>query len=197
MTRRFSSFRIPLLVMALLALPAFATEKAEEAEKPADNPYMKAIPKKNEGESKPKVYSNETLREMYGGAPSAESTAPATAPTGDGAAAPATPAAPPAGDPLKQLLDRERAREDHTKKIASAEARVAQAQAKLADMEKRRLAIRNPLLARPAAPEGEESQWSGMSGPERVARNEELMREAQADLQEARAELDALRRSVP
>lgn len=216
MTRRSPWFRRLSLVagsavlLAPLALAAGTAEQkkdeAADSQKAAEpqkkeavaNPFMQAV-RKPAADSKTKVYSNDDLRRLYGNVPVDETPPAAPAAEGaeeqpaDGSAKPAE----PAPDPLKELLDSQRAADEKRQQIAEAENRVAEARKTIAELDKRKLAIRNPLLARPAAPEGAEDSWKGMTGPERLEYTDTQMKQAQADLAKAEADLDALRRSSP
>lgn len=211
--------RFPLALVALavgsLLLPIHAADapKKPAKEEPA-NPYQAAVPK---GAAKPggegKVYRNEDLYKLFGGAPTdaeegeavpeggetprTEATPSPAVPVGDAAPSGAEAAPAPENDPLKQLLDQQAKAAEHQKLILDAEGQVKAAQEKIADLEKRVLAIRNPLLPRPAAPEEKAEEWNRADGAARVDLSQEQLRMAREQLAASEAKLDELRRTAP
>jgi len=79
--------------------------------------------------------------------------------------------------------------------VEDAEQRVAAASAQVAELEKRLLAIRNPLLPRPQLPPEEAQAWEGLDGIQRAGRVEGQLASAREELADAEAEL-ARRRSA-
>ncbi len=81
--------------------------------------------------------------------------------------------------------------------MADAENQVMQARQRITDLEKRKLALKNPFLARPDEPEENAEQWQAMDGDQRVHQTEIEMQSARDALAQAEAELDRLRGSGP
>jgi len=82
---------------------------------------------------------------------------------------------------------------------AEAEKKVAEQRAKVQDLERRLLAVRNPLLPRRYSDRKDEDNkdWDEMKNPERVATTEEELKKAKDDLAGAEQELARLRGSAP
>jgi hypothetical protein len=108
-----------------------------------------------------------------------------------GPAAPAPPQAPATAAPAAtqekpdagaiaeaNRLDRERR-----------EQRVRDAEAKVAELEKRLLAIANPFLPRPELPPEEAQAWQGLDGVQRRDRVNKQLDEARKELEAAQAAL--------
>lgn len=201
-----------LLGLALVGglLPAAV---AEEEKKPEEKPPQKSA---EPAETKPaspavteevkkdaeegRVFTNEDLERLFGGE-GEEVFEPAPQPAPAEGAAPAertplqpteaTPQAP--ADPL-QWMQAQQAREAERRQlIAEAEAAVVAAQQKVADLEKRLLAIRNPYLARPQIPDEEKADWDAKDAKARVDSTEEQLRLAREEVQKAQQELSRLR----
>ena len=96
---------------------------------------------------------------------------------------------------LEELLESKGKAEQHRQEITAAEGKVTRTMQEIAAIERRLIAIRNPLLARPQAPEGTEEEWDGMTAPQRVERSKEDLAKAQAELKEAEDDLARLRSS--
>jgi len=196
------------LALVLLALPAIASagetdssksKESQEAKSPENesnvSPLIQAS-RRARGEKKDseaKVYGNDDLDEMFG--PS-ESTPPAaqdedsTEPTE--AARPAEGEAQP--DALEQMFAREARKKEQATEIAGAEQRVTDAKQAIVDLEKRLLAVKNPLLARPSAPEEGAEEWNAGDGQSRVQQTEQQIAAAREALAEAERELSELKR---
>ena len=104
------------------------------------------------------------------------------------AAAAAPEAAPP--DPLQWMEDRAAREEAKKVRLAEAEQDVVDARARVAELEKRLLAVKNPFLPRPVLPPDEAQAWQGLNGPQRVERVEGQLveaRDAQAAAEKALA----------
>ena len=78
-------------------------------------------------------------------------------------------------------------------RVEAAEQRVAAASARVVELEKRLLAIRNPFLPRPELPPEEAQAWEGLDGAQRAARVEQQLAEARDELAAAEDELMSLR----
>jgi len=195
-TRRFQTACILLAFATFCAAPVLG---ADEAKAPASggekeetvNPIVQAARNNEKKGSDVKVYSNEDLQKLYGGG-SLKTDEPETA-SGEGTL-PTTPTEPDY-DQLKQMLEQQGKAKQRDKEIVEAETKVADARQRIADLEKRILATKNPLLARPAAPEEGADEWNKMSAPERVDRSKQDLEAARTQLAEAEAELNRLRRS--
>jgi hypothetical protein len=196
------------LALVLLALPAIATagetdtsksKEAQEAKSPENesnvSPLIRAS-RRARGEkqdSEAKVYGNDDLDEMFG--PS-ESTPPeaqdadSTEPTE--AARPAEGEAQP--DALEQMFASEARKKERATEIAGAEQRVTDAKQAIVDLEKRLLAVKNPLLARPSAPEEGAEEWKAGDGQSRLQQTELQIAAAREALAEAERELSELKR---
>jgi hypothetical protein len=100
-------------------------------------------------------------------------------------------------DALTWLFEQEAARKEHVAKISEAEQRIVGLRQRVVDLEKRELAIKNPLLARPQPPEEDADEWIGATAPERVAQTQVQIEAAKEALAEAERELSSLRSSAP
>jgi len=104
-------------------------------------------------------------------------------------------------DPLDWMKQQQEQEERRREAIAAAEQQVVDAEARVAEMEKRLLATKNPFLARPGPPEStdekraeeEAAEWDRMDGSERVSRSEQDLQQAREDLARARDERARLR----
>jgi len=195
-TRRFHTAYILLAVATLCAAPALGADEAKAPATGGDkeetvNPLVQAARNNEKKDSGVTVYSNEDLQRLYGGG-SLKTDEPETA-SGEGTL-PTTPTEPDY-DPLKQMLEQQGQAKQRDKDIVEATAKVSDAKQRITDLEKRILATKNPLLARPAPPEEGADEWNAMSAPERVDRSKQDLEAARTQLAEAEAELDRLRRS--
>lgn len=116
-----------------------------------------------------------------GGPPTAT---PPPAPEAPGATDDQDPTRPDAGGvAMSKRLERERL-----------EKRVTEAEAKIAELEKRRLAISNPFLPRPELPPDEAAAWEGLDGVQRRERVDKQLEAARDELEAAQKDLEALDR---
>ena len=186
--RRASSLLSWMLCTALvgLAAPFVVAEeekkveqaKASEATRPAEKGDVIVI-------------TNEYLEKRFGGEEdeAGEATArtdaatPATAGAGSEKAGTKTTSTQPV-DPLAWMANRKAAQAEWQRQVSEAEAEVAEARKKVADLEYRLRATRIPFLARPEIPEDEREEWKSQSASERAATT-------QSQLDSARTELDA------
>lgn len=106
----------------------------------------------------------------------------------------APPAAPAATDPLQWMEDRQAREEAQRVRIAAAEKAVDDARARVAELENRLLAVKNPFLPRPVLPPEEAAAWEGLDGAERAKRVETQLAEARSELERAEKALADLRR---
>ena len=173
---------IATLIAGLLFLaPALASdEKAKEQEKSKSD--------KEESLS----FTNEDLARRYSGEEKKKS-APATSqpstsdkkPDSDGASA------------LEKMFADRDSRKENAGKVAEAEAAVAAARERVAQLEKKKLAVVNPFSARPAPPEDDEEaeRWKAMNAPERLAAASTELDEARKALADAESALAVARRN--
>jgi hypothetical protein len=152
--------------------------KAAEAPKKSVSPYVAASrAAQGPAPGAPRVITNDDLDKLYG-APE-----PAAQPTDPSLASRSGPALKDTATWLAE--ERERAtqqRQTRSESLQSLEA----AETRVADLQKRLRALRNPLLARPEAPEDDDGSWQAQPNPERVRRTEQELVEARKELREAR-----------
>lgn len=89
-------------------------------------------------------------------------------------------------DPMGEVSDWQGQREAAARRRDDAAARVAQLEGEIRDLEQRGLAVRNPLLPRPAPPAGMEAGWEKMSGTERVMAIDARLAQRREELAKAR-----------
>ena len=100
--------------------------------------------------------------------------------------------AEPLPDALQSIEDeqaRQRSREIVAKQL---DAEIDRLEARIAGLEKRILATRNPFLPRPVIPEAEAAEWAQLTAPQRVARTEEQIGEARRQLEATRERRERL-----
>jgi hypothetical protein len=193
------------LTLALIALPAIAKEghevasesgKTEKAESSQDESNLSPLVQASrrvraeEKDVEVKVYGNDDLNEMFG--PS-ESTPTATQDEeSTGVAETAEVEALP--DALEQMFAGEARKKERATEISGAEQRITDAKQAIVDLEKRLLAVKNPLLARPSAPEEGADEWNAGDGQTRVRQTEQQIAAARKALADAERELSDLKR---
>lgn len=98
-------------------------------------------------------------------------------------------------DPLVWLKKRQEAAAARSVELAEAEKQVADARQRLADLERQKMAVRNPYAARPQLSEEEEKRRreGGESASARFERTEALVKAAREELRAAEAKLAQLR----
>lgn len=187
---------LALVVSCLVSLVGLAFA-AEEPAKKEQRPATKAKASKPAAETV--AYGNEDLERLFGkveptepeptGAPSAEAEPGPPAPAEPGGAAAEESGRPdePA-DPLAAVLEQRDRQKERAGEVAEAQAKLGEAQDRVARLERRIRAIRNPLLARPEAPEGQQD-WTTIGAREQLERTEE-------ELVKAREEVTLLERAV-
>ncbi|HEX6851645.1 MAG TPA: hypothetical protein VF139_09575 [Candidatus Polarisedimenticolaceae bacterium] len=143
--------------------------RAAEPAKPAEPPAPPAEPA-------PGPPPTATLIDLGGTPPPAPPPAPPPTPS---AAANEKPDA--AAVAMSNRLERERR-----------EQRVKEAEATIAELEKRLLAIANPFLPRPQLPPEEAEAWQGLDGVKRRERVNKQLEEARTELEAAQQSLKAL-----
>lgn len=143
-----------------------------------------------------KVYRNEDLERIAGLGPASSGSRTEDTTQETPAGPPAEGTAPPAEEKsaLDLMFEKQAAQREHAEKIAEAELRVEAARKRIVEAEKRLLAVRNPLLARPKAPE---EGWEEGGGEQRAQQSKDVLQAARDELAQAEQELDQLRRSVP
>lgn len=120
--------------------------------------------------------------------------APVAAPAKDSSTAPQE---APARDPLAALDEQRAAAAGRATAIAAAERDLAEKEALVVELDKRLLAVKNPLLPRPQLPPDEAEAWKTLDGVGRMRRVESQLATARADVESARSKLDTLRRGAP
>jgi hypothetical protein len=175
------------------------TEDTEES-KPKVAPFAQATGGK--GSTSPgKVYTNEDLARLSGSEPAPPSGAPASgasaSETDSGAEQTGASAPKEEKSALDQLFERQALREEHKQQVTKAADRVAAAKERIADLEKRALAVKNPFLARPEAPEEGAEEWERGNGPQRLKQTEDQLEAARDELAEAERALAELQSSAP
>ncbi len=170
--------------------PATPVKKRSPQTRPAQtHPAKKTAPAKTspapatKQATKPLVFTDADLEKYHTGGE-------ATATRG------ASPSAP-ANDPLKPFKDK--AEKDRWRQTRSAEfqKKILDLEGRLKFLEQKRLAIQNPLLPRPVDPSGEPDADTGLSGEERLAKNDEEIRDTNLKLEAARKELAAFLEANP
>jgi len=201
------------LATLLAAAPTLAEDRASTS---APKDSAKAKTKTGVATSEKLVFTNDDLERRYGPSrelppPVAEETpavispaatsgiegagaaVPDAAATGTDAAAAAGETAPPEPDALQQLSDGQAREAKHRTEVMAAQSKVDQAHERIAELEKRVLALRNPLLARPAPPEKEREEWDRADNEKRVERSIADLEGARNDLTAAEQELARVR----
>jgi hypothetical protein len=102
-------------------------------------------------------------------------------------------AAKPASDALSLMREQQARAEERGRAIAEAEQAVADAKARIEQLELRISALRNPFRARPDIPEDEKAEWDSMGTRERLERTEAQLEQARAELAAAEQELAKIR----
>ncbi|HKQ62868.1 MAG TPA: hypothetical protein VJS92_16365 [Candidatus Polarisedimenticolaceae bacterium] len=181
------------VLLGAVTLIAAADKPAKKPEsKPAEqqmSPLDAAAKASRARTKKALAYGNEDLVRMYG-EPKAEpeqAAAPVPAPPGAEGAKPAT--ADPTADPLAWLEQRKAKQAERGTTVQQAQAEVTRLEQKVAGLEKRILAVKNPLLAPPQAPEDDDGSWAKQGNGDRLKRSED-------ELAAARQELDAARQKL-
>lgn len=128
----------------------------------------------------PAVITNEYLEARYGGAQAAMGV------SGSAMAAAAVSAAAIDPDPLQAIADARAREADRARRRVEARAEITRLEARVAELERRRLAVRNPLLPPPVVPDELRDEWDGWDSVQRDIRTT-------ADLERARAALTAAR----
>ncbi len=138
------------------------------------------------------VYTNDDLDRLPPASP-----APRPSPATAKESAPKAGEQRPAGtfDPLKRMQEEQASAAELKTQIAGAEKKVTEGEQKLRDLERRRLAVANPLLAPPQVAPEQAAQWKQLSGPERLRATDDEIAQARKELEDAKAELQKLRAS--
>ena len=139
------------------------------------------------------VYTNDDLDRIPPASP-APRPSPATAKEAAPKAGEKRPAGPP--DPLKRMQEEQASAAELQTQIAGAEKKVTEGEQKVRDLERRRLAVANPLLAPPQVAPEQAAQWKKLSGPERVRATDDEIAQAQKELEDAKAALQKSRSSA-
>ncbi len=168
----------------------------ESAKKPESSPLVQAAAKSGKQATQTKVYDNAELAKMFGAAP--EATRGPAAESGSATADTAGKSAPAGeSDPLTAMFAAEARKKEQAQKIAAGEQRVAAAKERLAQLKKRKLATRNPFLARPKAPDEGVEEWKAMNAEQRAKHADQEFATARTALSAAERELAELRSGRP
>ena len=197
-----------LAVLALLALPSSpslaeqassspgqsqkepesTTKKKAPQTRPAQTrPVKKTAPAKTAPASakkqgkKPLVFTDDDLAKYHTGGEASRSTS----------------VPPSSADPLKPFKDKAEKARWRQARAAEFHNRIVNWEGRLKFLQQKRLAIQNPLLPRPANPSGEPDSDEGLSGEERLAKNDEEIRDTNMRLDAARKELAAFLEANP
>ena len=137
-------------------------------------PTRQTAPASSKGKQRPLVFTDEDLQKYH---------------TGGEPAAVRSTSSPSSADPLKPFKDK--AEKDRWRQARAAEfqKKILDLEGRLKFLQQKRLAIQNPLLPRPADPSGEPDSDEGLSGEERLAKNDEEIRDTNLKLEAARKEL--------
>jgi hypothetical protein len=193
-----------LLAVAVIGLTPVACA-TDEASKQEETKAAESSGEK-EAEEEVKVYTNADLEKMFADESDSEKVPPTKLPPatepGETAkpAEPAEPpktAAPPAAskpaDALALMQQQQAQREEEQRTIAEVEKGVADARARVKELEERIMALRNPFRARPVIPEDEKADWDSMGTRQRLEDSEEKLRLAREELAKAEKELAEIR----
>lgn len=132
--------------------------------------------------SKPLVFTDEDLKRFHTGeSPAPRKVAPAPAPS----------------DPLKPFKEQEERSRWQQARGGELQQKVIDLEARLKVLQQKRLSIQNPLLPRPAEPEGTRDAESGLTGEELLAKTEEEIRQVSTQLETARKDLAKFQGSNP
>jgi hypothetical protein len=159
-----------------------AQRKAAGCEEP-ENPFLKAARGKAGEPVQDKVYGNDDLERLFGPPPAAEQ-APAAEPEPGTESAPPVPPPDP-GNVLAEIEEQRKQAEERAAVAAEAEKKITDLRDRLASLERAKIAVHNPLLARPEAPEGHAAEWDKMSGTERVTLLDSLIDATRRELEQA------------
>lgn len=161
--------RKPLILLALAACLAFGAVVADD-------------PKKGSEAEKAPAYTNEDLERMFGKAPERKADPAAADKAGDGKAL----------EEIKEYQAQDRSRR---KRIEQAKKGIATIEAKIKQLEERRLQIRNPFLPRPQISEEDKAEWDQLDNAERYELTGKQLDVARAELKKAQAALRRLEAS--
>lgn len=191
----------PLVWLLTMAVACFfsiacATEKDSE-QKDSETARKSAEPAEQEAA----VYTNEDLDKLFGEEGSTEQTAltpeeesgEEREPVMEMKVVEPQPAEKVVSDPLNLMQQQQALSEERTRIVAEAELAVANARARVKQLEQRVLALKNPYMARPEIPEEERADWDSLGTRERREKTEEKLIQAREELKAAEAELAKVR----
>jgi hypothetical protein len=193
---------VALLALVMIVFVALGTRTSAAEDPPKDrSPYSKVAsghpPSKD---AAVRVYTNADLEKMFG-IVAAEDREPGAvaADAADDVASTKPAQAKPTEDPLVWLKKRQEAAAARSVALAEAEKEVTDARARLAEIEKQKMAVRNPYAARPKLSEEEQQRRreAGETAGERFERTEALVRAAREEVRAAEAKLAQLRSKRP
>lgn len=186
-----------LLVTGAPLLAGDADPKSSKTDKPAAAKKSEIAgatggkASKQDSDEEVLVFTNADLKKVTP-KPSATPETPGTPVAGDRPLTVQRPAGANAADPLKWMQEQKAAAAQRQQQVKEAEATVVEAEQKLADLEKRLLALRNPFLARPEKPKDDET-WNEADGQERVRRTDKALEDARTELADAQKALAGAR----
>jgi hypothetical protein len=193
----------PLVWLLAAAVACFisiacATEKGSEQQE--SEPAQKSEKAAEPAEQEAKVYTNEDLKKLVGETDAGEQTdLPPEEYTGDQEpvmeikVVEPEPAKESVPDPVSLMKEQQAQVEERNRLVAEAEKAVADARARVTQLEKRLLAMRNPFAARPEIPDEEKADWNSLGTRERVEKSEEDLQQAREDLKAAEQALAGIR----
>ena len=170
--------------------PGSTTKKKAPQTRPAQTrPVKKTAPAKTAPASakkqgkKPLVFTDADLEKYHTG--------------GEGTSSRNSSPAPSSADPLKPFKDKAEKARWRQARAAEFQNKIVDLEGKLKFLQQKRMAIQNPLLPRPTDPSGAPDSDEGLSGEERLAKNDEEIRDTNMRLDAARKELAAFLEANP
>ena len=138
-------------------------------------PARQTAPASAKGKQKPLVFTDDDLKKYHSG----EEATPPRKPSAQSASS----------DPLKPFKDKAEKDRWRQSRVAEFQKNIMDLEGRLKFLQQKRLSIQNPLMPRPSdgseAPDTDE----GLSGEERLAKNDEEIRDTTVKLEAARKEL--------
>jgi len=184
--RRFSSLVLTALFLTGFAVADDPAPKEETGEK------GKTASEAKDDEDEVLTFSTEDLERKYG--PSSKPPEKkAVEPAGKDANAKGKQAGAKTLSPLEQMQANQQASKDRAAQRKDAATKVEKARARVKELEQRVSRLRNPLLGRAEAEDGEEAAWSKADQAGRVKIAEDALQSARTELQAAIKEMDELR----
>jgi type IV secretory pathway VirB10-like protein len=171
--------------------PAAPPAPARAAAPPSPNPTLTAAaatpapaPK-----SASTAFTNDDLRRMFG-------EPVASKPAGGETTGAGSTSSSEGRSALEQMAKDKKAEAEKSDRVAQAEKNLSAAQQRVADLERRALAVRNPLLARPTVSQEEHKDWDGADAAEHAKLTDADLKKAKEDVEQAKKDLDDARRGT-